>query len=132
MAATKYIEGIGRRKTSIARVRITEDSKKTYSINGKTLAEYFPVEDLQTNVLAPLKVTELDGKFSVSVKVLGGGVSAQSDAIRHGLSRALTKHDAELRGALKREGYLKRDPRAKERKKPGLKKARKAAQWSKR
>ncbi|MFC1802215.1 30S ribosomal protein S9 [Patescibacteria group bacterium] len=127
----RYIEAIGRRKTSGARVRITEGSKKnSFVINGKTLEEYFPVNDLQ--VIVKEALSKLDNKFSVSAVVNGGGISSQAESIRHGISRALVLFDEELRSKLKKAGFLKRDPRMKERKKPGLKKARKAAQWSKR
>jgi len=128
--AEKYLEAVGRRKTAIARVRITPAKKSEVLINGKALAEYFPTTELAATVLHPFKKTE--AQFTVSVKVLGGGISAQSEAIRHGISRALLKYDAELRKELKLAGYLKRDPRMKERKKFGLRKARRAPQWSKR
>jgi small subunit ribosomal protein S9 len=127
-----YIESIGRRKSSVARVRITLGNSKNLEINGKDLASYFPVKELQETVQSPFKVLS-DGKsFSTSVKVVGGGIASQAGAIRHGIARALTKFDETLRKELKGEGYLKRDPRRKERKKYGLKKARKAPQWSKR
>jgi small subunit ribosomal protein S9 len=128
--SNKYIEAIGRRKTSVARVRITKASKASILINEKSLADYFPVKDDQSKVSAPF--THLDQKFETTVLVKGGGINSQAEAIRLGLSRALIVHDAELRKELKKEGYLKRDPRAKERRKFGLKKARKAPQWSKR
>lgn len=129
---TKYIPAIGRRKSATAQVRITPDSKMTYVINGKGLDEYFSVEELRKVVQAPFAAVETKDEFSVSVVVNGGGISAQADAIRHGISRALIKYNEELRGELKSAGYLKRDPRRKERKKPGLRKARKRPAWSKR
>ncbi len=128
----QYIPAVGRRKSATARVRITPDKKMTYLINGKSLDEYFSVERFRDVVRSPFKVVETKDDFSVSVVVSGGGVSAQADAIRHGIARALIKYNEDLRTALKSAGYLKRDPRSKERKKPGLKKARKRPAWSKR
>lgn len=129
---TKYIAAIGRRKSATAQVRITPDSKMTYVINGKGLDDYFSVEELKNIVRAPFTISETKDDFNVSVVVNGGGISAQADAIRHGIARALLKYNEELRGDLKSAGYLKRDPRRKERKKPGLRKARKRPAWSKR
>lgn len=129
---SKYIPAIGRRKSATAQVRITPDSKMTYVINGKGLDEYFTVAELQKVVQSPFSVVETKDDFNVSVIVNGGGISAQADAIRHGIARALIKYNEELRGELKSAGYLKRDPRRKERKKPGLRKARKRPAWSKR
>ncbi len=128
----RYIESVGRRKTSVARVRITPSSKQTFSVNDKDLHEYFSQDEMQMVVKQPL--TELKGveKFKVSAHVLGGGIHSQAEAVRHGIARALVEHNAEDRKTLKKAGYLKRDPRAKERRKFGLKKARKAPQWSKR
>jgi small subunit ribosomal protein S9 len=126
-----YLEAVGRRKTSIARVRITEGGKD-FVVNGKKHVDYFPTVEMQMIVESPLKKVDLFGKFSVSVHVNGGGIHSQSEAVRHGLSRTLEKFQADLRKPLKDAGYLKRDPRAKERRKFGLKKARKAPQWSKR
>ncbi|PIR85521.1 30S ribosomal protein S9 [Candidatus Kaiserbacteria bacterium CG10_big_fil_rev_8_21_14_0_10_45_20] len=126
----KYIEAIGRRKTANARVRISPASKVSVVVNDKPFDEYFPTKELQKIVLAPFEQTE--ETFSVTVVARGGGVAAQAVAVRHGISRALTEHDAELRTPLKKQKFLKRDPRVKERKKPGLKKARKRPQWSKR
>ncbi len=131
MATAKYIEAVGRRKTATARVRITPAAKGAgYTVNGKPLAEHFQLDSLQQ--IATVAFADLEQAFDVSVKVQGGGISAQADAVRHGVARALTEWDAELRGGLKKKGYLKRDPRAKERRKFGLKKARKRGQWSKR
>jgi small subunit ribosomal protein S9 len=129
---TKYIEAIGRRKTSTARTRISEAKKNEITVNGKPAEEYFPTEVLRSHVTEPLSVEGLEQAFSVSVHVKGGGISSQSEAVRHGIARALTKYNEELRKALKSEGFLKRDPRMKERRKFGLKKARRAPQWSKR
>lgn len=132
----KYIEAIGRRKTSTARVRITEDSKMNFIVNEKDAKEYFKTEGERRLILDPIVKGGIEGKpvlkWHIEVKVSGGGTHSQAEAIRHGLSRALIEHDIELRGGLKTLGFLKRDPRAKERRKFGLKKARKAPQWSKR
>jgi small subunit ribosomal protein S9 len=128
----KYIEAVGRRKTAIARVRIFESSKSTFSINDKDITEYFPTEQLQVTVKGPFSKTKLPVKFKTQAHIQGGGISAQAEALRHGISRALIAYDVELRKELKPLGFLKRDPRAKERRKFGLKKARKSPQWSKR
>ena len=126
----KYIEAVGRRKTSVARVRITPASKISISVNEKELEKYFATPILQKTVLSIFDNTE--NKFTVSVKLNGGGIASQAGALRHGLGRALVSFDPNLRTKLKIKGFLKRDPRAKERRKFGLKKARKAPQWSKR
>lgn len=129
----KYIEAIGRRKTASARVRITPASKMSYDVNGKTIEEYFPTKELQMVAVESFSESKLtESKFKVTVVVKGGGISGQADAMRHGMARALIDWDKELRGTLKKAGLLKRDPRAKERRKFGLKKARKSPQWSKR
>ncbi|MBU0999344.1 30S ribosomal protein S9 [Patescibacteria group bacterium] len=130
----KYIETVGRRKTSTARVRISPSTKAQFIVNGKEAKEYFKTEDQRRLILDPMikGLPVGSAKWSVEVHVKGGGIHSQSEAIRHGLARALIKADATLRGGLKILGYLKRDPRAKERRKFGLKKARKAPQWSKR
>ncbi len=125
----KYIEGIGRRKESVARVRITPASKTSFVINDKAIADYFKTETLQKIVKEAL---DEKGDFTVTVKVVGGGVNSQAESVRLGIARALIKGNIELRKDLKAKGFLKRDPRVKERRKFGLKKARKAAQWSKR
>ena len=127
----RYIEGIGRRKTAIARVRITEASKTSFTINDKSLEDYFP-ETYRAIVQSPFKTVELPVKYSVSIHVSGSGPHAQAEAIRHGLSRAILTTDAELKGSLKKAGFLKRDSRTVERKHFGFKKARKSSQWSKR
>lgn len=129
---TQYIAAIGRRKNATAQVRITPDSKMTYVINDRALDDYFSVEVFQKVVRSPFGLVETKDQFNVSIVVRGGGISAQADAIRHGIARALEKYDEQLRGTLKSAGYLKRDPRRKERKKPGLLKARKRPAWSKR
>lgn len=132
MATTeKYIEAVGRRKTATARVRLTPAKTTTYVINEKKIDEYFPTNELQNTVRDALSALE-GASFKVSAKVTGGGVPAQAEAIRHGIARALVKDDIERRKDLKAAGYLKRDPRMKERKKFGLRSARRSPQWSKR
>lgn len=127
---SKYIEAVGRRKTAVARVRITPSAKTTFVVNDKELESYFTVVDMQNTVKQPL--SGIEGKFKITAKIVGGGMHSQSEAMRHGIARALVENQGELRKDLKKAGYLKRDPRAKERRKFGLKKARKAPQWSKR
>jgi small subunit ribosomal protein S9 len=127
----KYIETVGRRKTSIARVRITEAAKTSYTINDREIADYFPTAELQRVATDALNAVKA-GKYKVTVLLKGGGISSQAVALRLGVARALIIVDKEFRGKLKKDGFLKRDPRAKERRKFGLKKARKAPQWSKR
>lgn len=129
---TKYFEAVGRRKTAIARVRIHEGGKHAHVVNDKPLTDYFATKDLQSLALASLEKVGQNGNFSISAKINGGGTSSQAEAVRLGVARALLKFDMTLRGTLKAEGYLKRDPRAVERKHFGLKKARRAPQWSKR
>lgn len=128
----RYIETVGRRKTAIARVRITPATKMSVIVNGKDINEFFPTQALQMVALEAFLKVGLATQFTVTVVVKGGGIAGQAVAVRHAISRALTEYDSNLRGALKKEGFLKRDPRAKERKKPGLVKARKRKQWSKR
>lgn len=127
-----YIEGVGRRKTSTARVRIFEATKASFVVNNKDSKEYFQTEDQRRLIQDPMIKATPGLKYAVEARVSGGGIHSQAEAVRHGLSRALVDSDLELRGKLKTLGYLKRDPRAKERRKFGLKKARKAPQWSKR
>jgi small subunit ribosomal protein S9 len=131
-AAGAYIEAVGRRKTAIARVRITPASKTEISVNGKDFTVYFGTDVLRHSVLSPLTREGATEHFSVSARVSGGGVRAQAEAIRHALSRAIVKTDETKKGEFKKLGFLKRDARKKERKHFGLKKARKASQWSKR
>ncbi len=131
-ATKKYTEAVGRRKTSVARVRLFPDTKQSYSINDREFEVYFPTAELRMTVTDPMTKSKITEKFRVSAKLNGGGIHSQAEALRHGISRALIIFDKELRGVLKKEGFLKRDPRAKERRKFGLKKARKAPQWSKR
>ena len=124
-------QGTGRRKESIARVRLTA-GKGQIVVNGKSLDEYFGSDILKVIVNQPFAVTNTVGKYDVTVKVIGGGLTGQAGAIRHGIARALNEANTEFRPALKQNGFLTRDPRMKERKKYGLKKARKAPQFSKR
>ena len=128
---TKYAYGTGRRKHSVARVRIYPGSGNV-TINGRGIDDYFGLETLKLIVRQPLALTENTDKFDVVCTVAGGGVTGQAGAIRHGISRALLEFDAELRPTLKKAGFLNRDPRMKERKKYGLKAARRAPQLSKR
>ncbi len=135
MAKAKSVKnvfyGTGRRKKSIARVRLVEGSG-VVTINGKSIDEYFGTEVLKTIVRQPLTATNTASKYDVIAKVVGGGFTGQAGAIRHGIARALNEANSEFRPTLKSNGYLTRDPRMKERKKYGLKKARKAPQFSKR
>ena len=126
-----YFYGTGRRKHSVARVRVYNGTGKI-TINGRDIDDYFGLETLKLLVNAPLVLTETQGKFDIVVNVVGGGCSGKAGAIRHGLSRALLQYNPELRPVLKKAGFLTRDPRMKERKKYGLKAARRAPQFSKR
>jgi small subunit ribosomal protein S9 len=128
----KYYEAVGRRKTSIARVRLFPDADKGILINDKQIDEYFPTKRLRSHANAAFDATKTDGAHFVSVHIVGGGKHSQADAMRHGVARALLKIDTEFSAVLKAEGYLTRDSRMKERRKFGLKKARKAPQWAKR
>ena len=129
--ASQYYYGTGRRKTATARVRLYP-GKGNCVVNGKPAEEYFSREGDMATALSPLRLTDLQDRFMVSVVVAGGGLTGQTEAIRHGVARALLEADPELRPQLKRAGFLTRDPRVKERKKPGLKRARKAPQYTKR
>ena len=130
-SAKPYFYGTGRRKSSVARVRIMQGTG-VITINGRSIDEYFGLETLKVVVRQPLVATETLDKFDVLVNVHGGGYTGQAGAIRHGISRALLEADSEYRPTLKAAGYLTRDPRMKERKKYGLKAARRAPQFSKR
>ena len=130
MAKTQYY-GTGRRKSSVARVRLIPGNGNV-TINGKALDVYFPMEIVKREVRRPLEVAGVEGQFDVIATVKGGGFTGQAGALRHGISRALCVADPENRPALKKAGFLTRDPRMKERKKYGLKKARRASQFSKR
>lgn len=128
-----YIETIGRRKTSTATVRLSDAKKTTFTVNGKEgLSNYFSVAELVKVVQEPFTKGKIERGFAVSAIVQGGGMAGQAEAIRHGIARALVELDPAMRTVLKKFGHLKRDPRSKERRKFGLKKARKAPQWSKR
>jgi small subunit ribosomal protein S9 len=128
-----YYEGVGRRKSATARVRLySGDNQGQFVVNGRPAEEYFTRIGDWDIVREPLQVADLEGHFFVSVMVKGGGVTGQVGAVRHGLARALIKSDPELRSPMRRGGFLTRDPRVKERKKPGLKRARKAPQYTKR
>jgi len=131
MAEQALYRGTGRRKTSVARVRIVPGDGRI-TVNGRDYAEYFPRSTYQTIVSSPLKVLEAEGRYDVIVKVEGGGPTGQAEAVRHGIARALAEESQEARGELKVAGLLTRDARAVERKKYGLKKARKRPQFSKR
>ena len=128
----KYYYGTGRRKSSVARVRVYENGTGAITINGRDIDNYFGLDTLKMVVRQPLATTDLLGKVDVVVTVCGGGVTGQAGAIRHGMSRALLVANAEYRPTLKAAGFLTRDPRMKERKKYGLKAARRAPQFSKR
>ena len=130
MAAARYY-GTGRRKSSVARVYLVPGSGKI-TVNKRDIEEYFGLETLKLIIRQPLEVTGTTGKFDISINVCGGGTTGQAGAIRHGISRALLEADSDFRPALKKAGFLTRDPRMKERKKYGLKKARRAPQFSKR
>ena len=130
--AEKYFEAKGRRKTSVARVRLFSSSQPSFLVNDKKLEIYFPTKEMHHLIEEPLRNLKTLGKFKVSAKIKGGGIHSQAEALRHGISRALIKFNADFRKPLKKLGFLKRDPRMKERRKFGLKKARKAPQWSKR
>ena len=130
MAVVTY-SATGRRKSSVARVRLVPGEGKIV-INGRELTNYFGLKTLELIVNQPLEITETKGKYDVLVNVIGGGISGQAGAIRHGIARALLNVDADYRPVLKKAGFLTRDPRMKERKKYGLKAARRAPQFSKR
>lgn len=130
---TTYVEGLGRRKTSTARVRLTPASSTEITVNGKPLNEYFQNLSHQKDIMSVLETKDAGIEdYTITAKVIGGGISSQAEAIRLGIARALVKEKAERRSPLKAEGFLKRDPRSVERKKFGLRKARKRPAWSKR
>jgi len=130
--AQKYYYGCGKRKTAVAKVRLHIGGKGNITINEKPMDKYLTVKSQFNKVYSPLKITKTKDKFDISVKVYGGGITAQAEAIRHGISKGLLEFDPELRTTLKKAGFITRDPRVKERKKPGLKRARRAPQFSKR
>lgn len=127
-----YSLAVGRRKTASARVKLTPAEKTTLTVNGRPGNEYFTNDDRRSIPLDPIRLDEVTGTFQIEVQVQGGGIHSQAEAIRMGVARAITKAEATLRTPLKRAGFLSRDARAVERKKPGLRKARKRPQWSKR
>ena len=129
--STNYVYGTGRRKTAVARVRLLPGDGSVV-VNGKPIADYFGGSGSDSAILTPFRVTDTEGRYSASVLVAGGGVSGQLGAIRHGIARALVRAHPNARAALREAGLLTRDPRAKERKKYGLKRARKAPQYTKR
>ncbi len=129
----EYYYGMGRRKTAVARVRLFPNGDGSVIVNGKQARAYFGQrEALTSTVLAPLRLLEIADQYNMTVRVVGGGTSGQAGAIRHGVARALLRVNPEWKPALRKAGYLTRDPRMKERKKPGLKRARKAPQYTKR
>mgnify|MGYP006438000779 CR=1 FL=1 len=129
---SEYLYSVGKRKTAIAQVRVYKKGTGKVTINEKDYKKFCITEELEEKVLAPLNIVGQQEKLDVTVKVKGGGATAQAEAIRHGVSKALLQLNPNFRKPLKKVGYLTRDPRKKERKKPGLKRARKAPQWKKR
>ncbi len=130
--STSFITAVGRRKTAIANIRMTTADQNSLTVNGKSPKEFFKTDERARTALEAFSLTETAHNYAAAAHVEGGGVSAQADAVRHAIARALIKAEPNTRKALKAAKFLMRDPRAKERKKPGLKKARKAPQWSKR
>ncbi len=128
----RYIEAVGRRKTAVARARFMPSNRTAVTINGKDVNSYFSTEPLRVTAIEPLLKVTLPTQYVITVIARGGGISGQATAVRHAISRIINSYDGSLRGILKKEGFLKRDSRAKERRKPGLVKARKRKQWSKR
>lgn len=128
----KYLEAIGRRKKAVARVRAWTKGKGEISVNGEPLKKYFPTKKLQNTIMAPLDKMNCSDRFKINVLIKGGGVHGQAEAVRHGIARILVIFNPDFKKRLKKTGYLTRDPRMKERKKFGLKKARRAPQWKKR
>ncbi len=128
----RYIQDVGRRKTSTARVRLFTQGEKIVLVNEKDYKNYFPTLELQETVVSPLKKMNCQDKFRIQVKVKGGGISSQAEAVRHGIARALLNFNLNFRKKLRKAGYLTTDSRQRERKKFGLKRARRAPQWAKR
>lgn len=131
-ASGRYYYAVGRRKSAVAQTRLTLGGKGEITVNGREFSVYFAVREYQESVLAPLKAVGQDDKMTISLKITGGGLRGQADAARLGITRALLVLNPDYRATLKPLGFITRDPRVKERKKPGLKKARRAPQWSKR
>ena len=130
--STKYFESVGKRKEAVARVRITPSTRASFEVNCKPSEQYFPGESLARTIREALVSAQTEQKFKITVKIRGGGTHAQAEAVRMGVARALTIYNSGFRSLIKKAGLLKRDARIKERRKFGLKKARKAPQWSKR
>lgn len=128
----EYYYGMGRRKTAVARVRLFPNGEGNVEVNGKSAKAYFGRDALLAMIDAPLRAVDTENTYDMTIRVLGGGTSGQAGAIRHALARALLRMNPEFKQSLRRAGYLTRDPRMKERKKPGLKRARKAPQYTKR
>ena len=129
----EYYYGMGRRKTAVARVRLFPNGDGSVTVNGKAAQNYFgPRDSHMAQIVAPLRALDLGNIYTITVKVVGGGTSGQAGAIRHAVARALVRINPDNKSALRKAGYLTRDPRMKERKKPGLKRARKAPQYTKR
>lgn len=128
----KYFNAIGRRKTAVARIRLYENGKNQITVNEKDYRDYFQTESMQSKVRESLDKMKITDKFDISVVAKGGGLDSQAEAVRHGIARALIKFNETYKKRLRKEGLLTRDSRMKERKKPGLKRARKAPRWSKR
>ena len=131
-AAGGYVYTVGRRKRAVAQVRFWDSGKGEIKVNGRDYLRYFPVFELHDALLTPLRAVGKDGKITIEIKTVGGGLRGQAEAARLGIARALIALDPDFRKSLKKLGLLKRDARKKERKKPGLKKARRAPQWKKR
>lgn len=132
LKSSRYLETVGRRKTSIARLRLFTEGEKSILVNGKAYEKYFPTQDLQQILISPLEKMSSQGKFGLLIKVRGGGIHSQAEAVRHALSRALVLFNPDFKKRLKNAGFLSRDSRMRERKKFGLKRARRAPQWQKR
>jgi len=128
----RFFEAVGRRKTAVARVRIWTQGEKKFLVNDKPFSDYFSTLELQQITTAALKKMNMLDKFRILAKVKGGGIHSQAEAVRHGLARVLVKFNSNFKKRLKKAGFLTRDPRMRERKKPGLKRARRAPQWRKR
>lgn len=129
---SKYVYATGRRKTAVAKVRLYQNGKGKITINDQDYKKYFPTDELQFIVRQPIILVGQTTNFDITIKTRGGGIKGQAEAVRHGVARALEKNEEGLRINLKKAGFLRRDPRMKERKKPGLKGARRAPQWQKR
>jgi small subunit ribosomal protein S9 len=127
-----YFYAVGRRKNATASVRVYPNGKGEFTVNGKDMKTYFMTPTLQAKILDPFKQGGIEGVYDITAMTNGGGINGQAESVRHAITRALVAEDAERRSSMKKLGFLKRDPRAKERRKFGLKKARKAPQWSKR